>query len=110
MSNPHSELIREHIEDLSRLRDTAESDGERIRLGESITKALKALREQEEYELKTLREEDFVQATRDLADCFCRSVKEHLKDDDLAASVIIKASEEFKACYSTLKQRKREGD
>lgn len=110
MSSPHSDLIREHIDDLSRLRDTAESDGERIRLGESITKALKALREQEEYELKTLREADFVQATRDLADSFCQAVKNHTRDDDLAAAIIIEASEAFKKSYATLKQRKREGE
>lgn len=91
------------------MRDCAENDGERIRIGESITKALKALRDQEEYELRTLREEDLVGVARDLQDAVCSTLRRYVKKEEHASKIITEAFDLFKERVEERKRSKRSG-
>lgn len=105
---PYSELLEEWLEDLVRARDAAETDQDRIRLGDGISKAIEKLEKQKAVELRTLQEEDFVRAARDMADAFSKATFRRTQDADLAILIVQDAADDFKTRYKQLKQEKLE--
>lgn len=107
-AKPHSELLEEWLEDLVRAKDVAETDAERIKLGEGIAKAIERLEKQKALELKTLREEDFVRMTRDMSDAMSKAVFRNIKDQDLAIKIVQEGADDFRERWESLKQEKME--
>lgn len=67
------------------------------RLGKLISAQAKQIKEHEEHEGQTLTRERVLQLGVLLASCVSRSVKFHIKDEKLAADIMVTVHDEIKA-------------